>query len=299
VYQSSLPWPAGTTISALRVVNVFPKDNAIMNVPRIGPHQSIARGSLGTVPVEKDGSAHFIVPPGIEFYLQALDAQGRAVQSMRTGTYVHQGERMTCIGCHESRTSAAATSRTKGNTPIAMRRAPSKPTPEPIGSWPMSYPRLVQPVLDAKCVECHQKNPKSPNLCGDLFEAAKPRSGDYPNWLKIAGVNHEREGWSKSYVSLSPYAWRWDGGGAGRKVNFELQYSIPGKIGASQSRLVTMLEKGHHGVKLNDEEWRRLTLWMDLNSNFYGAYHEPDKQSKGGLVVPRWGIPEDWKNWVR
>jgi hypothetical protein len=62
---------------------------------------------------------------------------------------------------------------------------------------------------------------------------------------------------------------------------------------------VSLLEKGHYDVKLTDEEWRRLTLWMDLNSNFYGAYHDPEKQARGELVVPRSGIPEDIKNWIR
>ena len=35
---------------------------------------------------------------------------------------------------------------------------PSPLTPEAHGTNPFSYPRLVQPVLDLHCVECHDKN---------------------------------------------------------------------------------------------------------------------------------------------
>ena len=40
--------------------------------------------------------------------------------------------------------------------PLAMRRPPSEPLPDVDGSNPFSYPRLVQPVLNARCVSCHQ-----------------------------------------------------------------------------------------------------------------------------------------------
>ena len=59
------------------------------------------RHVLGTVPVEPDGSAYFTVPAQKEIFFQALDETGLAVQSMRSGTYVHPGEALTCQGCHE------------------------------------------------------------------------------------------------------------------------------------------------------------------------------------------------------
>lgn len=62
--------------------------------------------------------------------------------------------------------------------------------------------------------------------------------------------------------------------------------SIPGKIGARDSRLFKLLEKGHHGVVLEPDELRRITLWLDCNSNFYGAYREPEAQARGKLVMP-------------
>jgi hypothetical protein len=50
------------------------------------------------VPVERDGSAHFTVPAFREIYLQALDAEGRAVQSMGSAVTLAPGETQTCIG---------------------------------------------------------------------------------------------------------------------------------------------------------------------------------------------------------
>ena len=47
-----------------------------------------------------------------------------------------------------------------------------------------------------------------------------------------------------------------------------------------------VLEAGHHGAKLPPEDLRRLVLWLDANSNFYGAYHDLEKQARGELVMP-------------
>ena len=56
---------------------------------------------LGVVPVAADGSAYFEVPSGRAVYLQALDADGRLVQSMRTFVQAAPGTTRSCIGCHE------------------------------------------------------------------------------------------------------------------------------------------------------------------------------------------------------
>lgn len=48
-----------------------------------------------------------------------------------------------------------------------------------------------------------------------------------------------------------------------------------------------MLEKGHHKVKLSPVDFHRLTLWMDCNANFYGVYHDVEKQARGERVLPK------------
>ena len=111
---------------------------------------------LGTVPVEADGSAYFRAPARKTLTFQAVDDTGKAVQGMRSITYVQPGERRGCIGCHES--TQTVTDRT--SRPLATQRTPSKIQPGPDGSKPWNYTRLIQPILDRRCIHCHtEKNP--------------------------------------------------------------------------------------------------------------------------------------------
>ncbi len=266
VYESRQEWPKDVRIRELRVVNVFPKDNAMQDVPNIGAAaQSLSRGVLGTVPVEADGSAYFKVPAGAPIYFQLLDERGLMVQTMRSVTYVHPGERLTCVGCHESPQKSPA--QASKIVPLALRRAPSELQPEAPGSYPLTFPRLVQPVLETQCVACHDREPKALKLRGDQFVAGR----------------------SQAFESLRKYAWGMSGGnGTALK---ERQYSIPGQEGARVSQLFALLERGHYDVKLSPAELRRITLWLDCNSNFFGAYHDPEQQARGELIQPICGLP--------
>jgi hypothetical protein len=115
-YDGLKPWPPGTKVRALRVLQLLP-----MTVPSGSPPHEIGvriataedsvtpvRYVLGTVPVEEDGSAHFVAPAHKELFFQALDERGLAVQSMRSATYLQPGERLVCQGCHEPRHRAPA-----------------------------------------------------------------------------------------------------------------------------------------------------------------------------------------------
>ncbi len=263
IYDSRLGWPEGTKITALRIIQLFPKTTPGAEDPLIGiGAQSLARGVLGTVPVEADGSVYCEAPAGVPLYFQALDEKGRAVQSMRTDTCLHPGETLSCRGCHESRHSAPdALSKV---TPLAMRRPASVIQPGAEGSYPLSFPRLVQPVLERNCLPCHRKEEKAPSL-----EAAT--SGKW--------------GWSESYQTLAPLAWAKHGGNGALRINGTSR-SIPGEVGATASKLAQMLDAGHHDVVLSDGDRRRLDLWLDCNSVFYHAYHDMELQAAGQIVQP-------------
>jgi hypothetical protein len=264
VYEGLLPWPEQTRIASLRIIQLFPKATPNMDNPPIGAwSESLARGVLGVVPVEADGSAYFEVPTGKTLYFQALNENGLAVQSMQSAVYAHPGERLTCLGCHETRHRAP---RPPTAVPLALRRPPSVIQPElgDQGAHPLSFPRLVQPVLDARCVDCHSKNEKAPSLAG-----AAPGQGG-------------RGGWSSSYHTLTKYGF----GRSGKPPNRGDVRTVPGNFGAMASRLYKMLTAGHHDLKLSNVELRRLTLWLDGNCNFYGAYHDTDAQLAGRFVMP-------------
>jgi len=265
VYDSDFAWPEGAKVKAMRIVQLFPKATPRSNNPNIGlASQSLARGVLGTVPVEADGSCHFEAPVGVPIYFQALDGRGQAIQSMRSDTYVHPGEKLVCQGCHEPKLRMSGGAKVK--FAAALRRAPSKIARDVTGSYPLSFPRLVQPVIDRKCLPCHTKEAKAPDLSGTQFG---------------------RHGWSKAFETLCRYGWGKAGGNGAIRRNGGCR-SIAGKVGAKASRLLPHLTgpKGHHDLKLTPEDLHRITLWIDCNTNFYGAYHDTDKQARGERVMP-------------
>ncbi len=262
IYESDFEWPKETRIDALRIVQLFPKATYHLDDPEIGAgDESLARGVIGTVPVEEDGSVHFEAPAGVPLYFQALDGDGLAVQSMRSATYLHEGERLSCVGCHEPKSSSSMT--TKPAIPLALRKPPAKPAPGPDGSNPLSFARLVQPVLNRACVACHAREPDAPSLAGDRF-------GQF--------------GWSEAFHTLRPFSWSLSGGNGIIAKNGSR--STPGKMGARASRLYSHLGEGHNEVELSAEDLQRIVIWLDCNSNFYGAYLETDRQARGEIVLP-------------
>jgi hypothetical protein len=264
VYNSLNPFPEGTIIKALRIVQVLPKTTPLINEPKIGyGNEKGARAVLGTVPVEADGSAYFSLPVGRPVYFQALDEHGLAVQSMRSDTYAHHGERLLCRGCHEPRHSAPLVPE---RLSLAFRRPPSRIQPDVEGSNPFSFPRLVQPVLERNCIACHEKETKAPDL----------RKGD---WKKNTHY------WYASYDNLREYAFFF---GSVRNTYdpWTTPRTIPGRFGARASKLYQILRQGHHDVKLSKEDLHRITLWLDCNSDFFGSYENTKAQARAEIVKP-------------
>jgi len=260
VYESRFPMPEDARITHLRIWQVLPKTTPNADNPRIGygSHKG-SKICLGTVPVEEDGSAYWQQPVGVPFLMHALDENGVAIQGMRSVTYVHPGERLVCSGCHESREQAAV----RPSFPKAFARAPSVITPEPDGTRPFSYPRLVQPVLDRHCVECHVQNAdkQAPDLRPGTFE-----------------TNPQR--WYTSFISLRPYVFFHD------NQAWTEPSTYPGRFGARRSRLYDLLVKGHHDLELPPEDMRRLVIWMDSNGLYFGHEDNIQAQAVGEVVWP-------------
>jgi len=248
VYEG-LPGVERGTVANLRVVAVPPKVQPHMNHPVLGvSREDPGKFVLGTVPVERDGSAYFRVPSGMPVFFQALDEQGLALQTMRSLTYVLPNETLACIGCHETR----GTTPPRGRVPLAAAREPSRITPGADGSWPLNYARLVQPVLDRKCVACHKAD-------GDNAEAAL--------FVLTAG---------KSYDNLLNYA-----DGDLQKLAFEKDRSLVGECPAGKSKLLQLItaKEGHYDVTLDADEFRRLATWMDTYAHRTGSF-SPEQEDQ-------------------
>jgi hypothetical protein len=268
VYERLKPWPDGAQVKALRIVQIVPMSVPSQvtydrRAPEIGcrllgdfPSVVLARQVVGTVPVEADGSAHFSVPAHKEVFFQVLDERGLALQSMRSGTYAHPGERLVCQGCHEPKHQAPLN---PASVPIALRRPPSRPVPDVDGSNPFSYPRLVQPVLDQHCVACHAK------------------SGGKAMPLGRDPIQNQ---WFASYVNLAP-KYGFIGYGNPHRT-------VPGRFGARASKRFEILDKGHHGLQLPEADLHRIALWLDCCSVFYGVYEKDggEAQLRGEVVRP-------------
>lgn len=253
VYDSDLPFPPGTTIRWLRVVQNFPKTNPHMGVPMIGyQNENTPRMPLGIVPVEADGSVAFEAPAGRELMFQVLDEHHMAVQGMRSVAYVHRGEQLTCAGCHEP--SHRASARTA--TPLAFRRPPSRLAPEVEPVEPITYYRWVRPVFERSCIPCHREAGRGPV--------------------------------DMSYTALEPDAFYFAGGMSGTttKPIHGGSRTIPGRFGARNSRLGRALLDDTHRGKIATEDFLRVVLWLDANSPRLGAFEDEARQVAGECVWP-------------
>ena len=266
VYESLTPMPENRPIKELRIFQLLPKfPDHRSNSPSIGyANAQNARLLIGTVPVEEDGSAYFTAPAEKPLYFQAVDAEGKAVQSMRSEVYLQPGENRGCVGCHEQ---AQTIGKNTAVQSIASRRRPSAIVPPHADMAPMSYPRLIQPILDKSCVACHdgKENQPAPNLTGSI-------NGHF----------------TESYNALQPYVRYYEWGGN----NIRYMSTLPGMCGADMSPLTGILDDENHGAKLSlsEEDRRLIYLWLDANAPFYGVYDKSEqaKQQAGEKV----SVPE-------
>jgi hypothetical protein len=232
-------------IKSLRIVAVPPKTHPVMNHPSLGvTRDDPGKCVLGTVPVEADGSAHFLSPSGVIVFFQALDSNGCAVQTMRSVTNIQPGETRSCVGCHESRDAAPPP-----NSPsMAASREPSKITPGPAGSWPFRYDQLVQPVLDRACTSCHGEGKglvlNGPKSYAALTAYGKPSLNDRVMADYRRGDSQEGSGLARD---SSLVAWL--------------------------SRTDTPCAKS-----LDPDAWSRLNLWLDLYGQRLGSYSDDQEK---------------------
>lgn len=217
------------------------------------------RRVLGTVAVEADGSAFFRIPANTPVSVQPLDREGKALQLMRSWFVGMPGEVVSCVGCHEASNSAPP-----GRPSLAARKPPTD-----LAAWygetrGFAFAREVQPVLDARCVRCHNGTTAGPK--GPVFSLR----GDQPMpaWTsKLPGMQNREWGgkFSVAFANLHRYV-RHPG------IESDLHVLVPMDFHADTTELVQVLRKGHHDVALSPEEWDRLVTWIDLNTPFHGDW---------------------------
>ena len=222
------------------------------------------RRTLGTVPVNPDGSAYFQVPANTPIAVQPLDAEGKAMQVMRSWFTARSGEYLSCAGCHEKQSFVARAPRVAANLPLEKIRPWRGPERN------FEFVREVQPVLDAFCVRCHHDpDPPAAEMFGD--KRWKP---DLRGTSMLSGWHsraHGRVGprfggkFSVPYFNLVRFV-RHPG------IESDIHLFEPMEWHADTTELMMMLDKGHHGVVLTPEARDRLVTWIDFNTPFHGRW---------------------------
>lgn len=262
------------TVKKLRVVEMrlraaemgFTNSHGELSGARVSTPPAVGNGSwdvkviLGDIPIEDDGSARFIVPARRPIYFQPLDADNQAVQTMRTWATLMPGERLSCVGCHDGKNEAPPAGEV-----LAMKK-PARPLEDFYGPpRGFSFPKEIQPILDKKCVSCHDGE-KSLDL------TAVPRAANAP-----------QRAWSRSYWNLL---------GAEERDYGSIEADPDGKFvkwlgsqsqptlqppylrGSFDSPLVALLRGGHQGVVMTREEMDKIVAWIDLYVPYSGDFTE-------------------------
>jgi len=246
---------------------------------------------IGTVPLDPDGSACFRVPARTPLAVQALDAEGKAVQLMRSWFTAQPGEVLSCVGCHERPADGPAVMPAR-----AARRPPREITPWYGSARGFDFAREVEPVLDAHCAGCHDGRKARPDLRPErLVEGYAGRKisdmGIDRLHPKMRADTRGILRYTPAYEALIPYI---------RRVNVEDDVSllVPGEYHVHTSPLIQMLRKGHGRIRLGSEAWDRIVTWIDLNAPCHGTWGEvypiPDGAGERRLELRRlFGGPAD------
>ncbi len=237
---------------------------------------------LGQAKVHEDGSACFKVPARTPVYFQALDAQNRVVQTMRSWSTLQPGERFSCVGCHEPKRETPS----PGGFTLAMKSKPQDLEPFYGPARGFSFVQEIQPILNRRCVTCHDDRGQTVDWKTPLVEnKANPVEG---HAFSLLGTpNHDLTAmryWSDSYLALTqagPLEQHKGNiqGHPNHLVSWVTAQSEPSMLppllaGSIRSGLLNMLAQGHAGLELTREELEKIACWIDLGVPYCGDYSE-------------------------
>jgi hypothetical protein len=217
---------------------------------------------LGTVPVEPDGSAFFELPAMRPVFFVALDENDMAVKRMQSFTTVQPGETGGCVGCHERRTETVL----PHANALALARGPSEIDWNTDSPDVFDFPRDVQPILDRLCAECHGYR-------------KTPRGGPFAGNVVLTGDRGPV--FSHAYYTMTVRRLFSD------NRNQPKSNLPPRAVGSSASRIFTILDGSHYGVRADDDETKVLRLWIETGAPYPGTYAALGCGSIGSFLADR------------
>lgn len=287
VYEGLEPQVKRGEVKRLRVVRELPKTVRInpdkrafgFQFPVISAGATYAgKDVIGEVDVAPDGSAAFEVPAGVPVYFMVLDAEGRAVQRMRSFTHLMPGEVQGCVGCHNNRGQS-----TPPLSAGATQRNFQKLQPPEWGAGGFDYAAIVQPMLDRHCVKCHS---------GPTPDGKVDLSGDPTDYFNVSYETLARGRRARGEAQYeSPYV-NWIPTYNGFEQN--ILEVTPKAWGSPRSKLADLLLADHPDkdgkllVNVDDASRRRVLAWIDLNVPYYGTSEtsHPDNPGSRRIYPP-------------
>jgi formylglycine-generating enzyme required for sulfatase activity len=144
------------------------------------------------------------------------------------------------------------------------------------GVRPFTFEAEIQPILDKRCVGCHNgAEPTRPNFKDTSLDPVVQMS--------------------QSYLNLHPYVRR-------QGPEADLHTMQPMEYHVSTSELIRNLRNGHHNVQLDEAEWQSLYKWIDFNTPYNGtfqataSYQGCDQEERRMELAQKYSnIKVDWR----
>jgi hypothetical protein len=187
------PLATGSTSTTIGAINVY--DSSVLNIPAgsvqkvrliegfsgeegfdmFGTTEFDGQSLYAEIPLQKDNSFAASVPGNVPFHIQLIDKYAMSVANESIWISGRAGEQRVCGGCHENRTTTPQLQ--PGQTQAMLAGAvnldvprPNRITPSTAGTYDFSYGNMrgvpwnkaIQPILDAKCVSCHDGDASKP-----------------------------------------------------------------------------------------------------------------------------------------
>lgn len=195
--------------------------------------KTLRRRFLGEIDLDEDGSFQIEVPPNIPIQLQVLDENGMSIRST-SWMWAKNKEQRGCIGCHEDG------ERTPENV---MAKALLHPAPKltlpPERRRAIEFARDVEPIIRAKCAECHG-DMTTTRLAGDSRSI-------YGELWRLTTPGRAR---------TSRLVWMLNGRNTSRPWDAEANSPAPEPMPPPGS------------AQLTDDEKRTIVEWIDLGAHF-------------------------------
>jgi hypothetical protein len=322
VYDSSiLKIPAGS-VQKVRLIEGFSGEEGF---DMFGTTEFDGQSLYAEIPLQKDASFAASVPGNVPFHIQLIDKFAMSVANESIWISGRAGENRSCGGCHEDRSKLPSLqpgqtlAQLAGPVNLDVPRA-QRITPSAAGTYDFSYGNIrgvpwnkaIQPILDAKCVSCHDGDATKPgNKTYTVTDMTTMTSQTFTFDLRGQQLNvvvgEKMTGaYTASYISVmglgeilgddvvkitgdySQYGYVSPGSARDSKIiqmlNPTQRFPAPDATVRAFATAPHMTEVGHPEWELTPEEQYRFILNIDMGGQFYFRENKDSAQAYKGSI---------------